>query len=297
VEFELLQKEIHELARTNQASLAETRLLEAKQFFQGKAQGRWYTLYAQVIRRTQPENREIFTDACVQASRLLQMDHAALCELYLVQMAAAMSWGDWTTARVYVRRTRAFFRRYPSNYDIQRFQCMVLFNEGIIEVTTGNFPRAISLSLQGLEAMDRYYHPSDEQGRQRALTVSLHVIADSYLRLGQHGKAIEYLSRIDPAVMPKYEYSKHCYLQSRYWLALGVLTRAEEWFGRIDDPKRWEPDWPAWLLELEAGIAKAKGDRNGARQLFQQAIELTGQTGSQSLMLLLRHQLKSLEEA
>lgn len=160
MEFKQLQARVFELIRSRHLLEAEEFLLHTKPLFKGQASGKWFHLYAQTGCRVRPEDREGFFTACISALRLLQGNHEALCSLYITLVSQAIVWRDWRQARVGIRRLRAMARRHPTEYGIQQMQGMVLLNEALVERIAGDFVRAVSLVLLGIEAMERYaYSP------------------------------------------------------------------------------------------------------------------------------------------
>lgn len=291
--FDQLQEQVFELMGAGKLAEAEQRLMETQAFFSGKSLGRWYRLQAALLRRLRPDDHLAFDETCTTAARLLQGDPEGLCLLYLTQISASMVAGNWHAARVHIRRLRAMARRHAAQFEIQKLQGLVRINEGLVERASGNFDRATSLLEVGTEIMQRYLYPEDERTRANIIAMAYLDIADSYLRMRQHGKAVEWVSKVDPTQIPAHEYGRYCYVQSRYWLALGLIDQAEEWSGRIGSGQSWDPDLPALRLEVQAQIAHAQGQTQGALDLFYKALEHTVSNNNHVLSSVLRQEIYS----
>lgn len=290
-----LHAEIFHLLAADDAAAALALLEQTKPQWQGRALGTWHYLYALVIRRCRPDDRAAFTEACRAAARLLPSDHAGLCMVYLAQLTSFMTWGEWQNARTYIRRIRSMVRRRPSDYELIRIEGMVLINEGLVERAEGNFARAADLLLHGITVMERHLYPVEENTRKGITAMALLEAADCFVRLGQHGKAVQYLSKVDLDQVPLRESGKYFYVYSRFWLALGVIERAEEWLENAREKSSWDPDWPVLLLEVQAGIARLRGDMAACRSCLEQAAALAGQGTNSVLTSLLRLEITRLK--
>lgn len=263
--------------------------------YQGKALGTWYYLYALTIRRCRPADRTAFTEACIAAARLFPADHENLCTVYLTQVASFITWGDWQAARTYIRRIRGLINRHRTEYSLLRIEGMVRVNEGLVDRAAGDFARAAHLLETGIADIERYAYPVDARTRAGIITMARLDIADCYLRLGQHGKAVEFLSRLDPDRLSAREFTRYCYVQSRYWLALGALRPAQEWLDKVGAGESWDPDWPVLLLEVQARLCWARGERSRGRELLQAAFAQCDEARNPILSSLLHHTLSQLE--
>ncbi|MGE5672977.1 MAG: tetratricopeptide repeat protein [Mycobacterium leprae] len=290
--FEELRARIDQFYHERKYAEAETYLSEIQSNFSGKSLGRWHFLYAQSMQRLHPDDRDAFLVHCADAARLLQGDPEGLCHVYLTQISASISWGDWHTARVHIRRLRAMARRHQSDFSIQKLQGIVLFNEGLVERAAGNFLRAVELLQKGVEITNRVLFPVNEHTRSVYCTMAHLNIADSYLRIGQHGKAIEAMSRVDPTKASWESPAQYYYVQSRYWLALGHLDKAAEWIGQAEHGESWDPDQPALILEVRAQIARAQGDADQANRLLEKALEHTAKRKNHVLTAVLLRELQ-----
>jgi len=130
----------------------------------------------------------------------------------------------------------------------------------------------MDIITEGIKATHRYLFPADI--RHRTITVNMAYLdaSDLYLRLGEHGKAIETLSQIDPSGLQPQERGRYHYIQARYWLTLGRVNKAQEWLSQSSDVQTWDPEWPVLRLDVRASIAEAQGNESEARELLDQAL-------------------------
>lgn len=294
MEFEHLEAAVSYYMQGRHLEQAESLMLRMQPLYQGRTLGRWHSLYAGLVRRIRPADREAFDQAVSAAARLLKGDHEGLCSVYMIAASTMITRGEWREATTYLRRIRAMVQRHGNDHRVVRYLGMTLINEGLVERASGNFARVVDLLTRGIDAMERHLYPVDPDTRRGIVTMATLDIAEAHLRLGRHRFALPVLAGINPGTLSASESNRYSYVQARYWSQVGLADRAETWLERTV-ARSWDPDWPMLLLEVRATIARLRGNTGLAVTMLQQALEQIGPANSPAMAGLVRAELAQVE--